>query len=126
MSDVLEGRCHCGGVSVTMPADTPGVVACHCEDCQRLHGNFFALLAADADRVRWGGELQPQWYASSDKAQRAHCPRCGSRLAKRANGSPKLLLSAGLFDRHLPRTLVRNLYGDSKPDWYELPPTASP
>lgn len=118
----LEGRCHCGGVTVTIAADSPGVVACHCDDCQRLHGNFFALLAADASDVQWGGELLPQWYRSSPEAQRAHCPRCGSRLAKQADGAARTLVSAGLFGRHLPRRAVRDLHADSRPDWYAPPP----
>lgn len=117
----IEGQCHCGGVQVSVPADTFGVVACHCEDCQKLHGNFFAMLAAATDDVAWCGDLAPQWYASSAQAQRAHCPRCGSRLAKVAAGGSRTLLSVGLFSRHLPRTIQKHVWADSHPDWYRLP-----
>ncbi len=120
MSELL-GQCHCGGVKVSVPQQACGVVACHCEDCQRLHGNFFAMLAAPADSVVWSGDLQPQWYDSSPASRRAHCPRCGSRLAKQARDSNRVLVSAGLFSRHLPRRIERQVFTESKPDWYDLP-----
>jgi hypothetical protein len=118
----LQGRCHCGGVQVSLPADAYGVVACHCGDCQRLHGNFFAMLVAPGDAVEWSGELAPAWYDSSPEAQRAHCPRCGSRLAKRPRSGARTMVSVGLFDRHLPRRIMRQVWTDAHPDWYTPPP----
>lgn len=122
-STPLEGACHCGRVRVRMPADSVGVVACHCADCQRLHGNFFALLVADRAAVTWEGEENVVWYRSSEANERSFCATCGSRLAKRPVGGAKVMVSAGLFDRHLPRTIVRHLWLDQKPDWYPAPTT---
>ena len=45
--EVLHGSCHCGRVRVTIPAESTGVVVCHCGDCQKLHGGSFAFFAAD-------------------------------------------------------------------------------
>jgi hypothetical protein len=86
-----------------------------------MHGNFFAMLAADRDTVRWTGEDAIRWYDSSEKARRAFCVHCGSRLAKDAHGSPRVLVSMGLFDPHLQRRIVRQVFTESKPDWYDLP-----
>jgi hypothetical protein len=122
----LTGACHCGRVRVTMPADSAGVVACHCADCQKLHGNFFALLVADRDAVRWEGDEHVRWYASSEANERAFCDHCGSRLAKRPVAGAKIMVSAGLFDRTLPRRIVRNLWLEEKPDWYDAPAAAAP
>jgi hypothetical protein len=118
----IHGQCHCGGVQVDVPIDTFGVVACHCGDCQKLHGNFFAMLAAPTEAVEWSGDLPPQWYDSSPQAKRAHCPRCGSRLAKVAAPGQRTLLSAGLFSRHLPRRIEKHVWDSSHPRWYDLPP----
>lgn len=120
-SDRIEGTCHCGAVRVSVPADTTGVVACHCGDCQKMHGNFFAMLAADRGAVQWSGEDSIRWYDSSEKSRRGFCARCGSRLAKDAHGSPRLLVSVGLFDPRLQRRIVRQVFTESKPDWYDLP-----
>jgi hypothetical protein len=121
----LQGACHCGGVTVSLPAEAYGLIACHCGDCQKLHGNFFAMLAVPTADVAWGGDLAPQWYASSPASHRAHCPRCGSRLAKRPAEGGRTLVSAGLFPRDLPRRIVRQVWTESHPDWYDLPATSS-
>jgi hypothetical protein len=114
----IEGSCHCGAVKVSVPADTFGVVACHCGDCQKLHGNFFAMLAADRAAVEWTGETHIQWYASSAKARRSFCSTCGSRLAKDPGGSPKVLISIGLFEKTLSRTVQKHIFEEVKPAWY--------
>lgn len=126
MSDVaaaeeLVGACHCGRVRVRMPADSAGVVACHCADCQRLHGNFFALLAADRAAVRWEGEAHVRWYRSSPANERGFCAHCGSRLAKRPVEGSRIMVSAGLFDLPPARRVVKNLWLEQKPGWYDAP-----
>lgn len=122
----LQGQCHCGGVRVSMPGDAYGIVACHCGDCQRLHGNFFAMLVAPGDAVQWSGELDPAWVDTSAASQRAHCPRCGSRLAKRPRDGGRVMVSAGLFGTLPGRRIVRQVWTESRPDWYELPATVQP
>jgi hypothetical protein len=122
----LQGRCHCGAVSLTVPATSFGIVACHCEDCQKLHGNFFAMIAADRDAVRLDGEASVQRYASSATVMRAFCRACGSRLYKDAQGSPWLLLAAGLFGRQTGMRLRKHVWDASKPDWYGLPAIDAP
>lgn len=117
----IEGSCHCGEVKVRVPDDAIGVVGCHCGDCQKLHGNYFAMLAVDRGALGVEGEASVRWYDSSTKARRSFCGRCGSRLFKDPHGSPKVLVSVGLFDRHLPRRLIKNVMPESKPDWYTLP-----
>lgn len=120
-TEALVGACHCGRVRVHMPADSAGVIACHCADCQKLHGNFFALLAADRSAVRWEGEEHIAWYRSSPANERGFCKHCGSRLAKRPVEGAKIMVSAGLFDPSLPRKIVKNLWLEQKPGWYEAP-----
>ncbi len=116
MTDI-HGACHCGKVEVTMPADAAGVVLCHCTDCQRLHGNAFALFAAERAAVRWSGEEHVAWYRSSAANERSFCRHCGSRLAKRPVEGTRIMVSAGLFDRALPRTVVKELWTEQRPAW---------
>lgn len=126
--EVLDGACHCGRVKVTIPARSAGVVVCHCADCQKLHGNSFALFAAAPADVRWTGEEHVVWYASSPANERSFCGHCGSRLAKRptdpAGQAARILVSAGLFDPALPRAVVKNLWLEQKPAWVEAARTA--
>lgn len=117
MPSPFIGHCHCGAVTVEVPATAAGVITCHCDDCQRLHGNFFAFLAAPTAEVRWTGESHMQWYNSSPAARRAFCARCGSRLAKAPVGGERMLVSIGLFGPVTGRRVVKELYADHKPDW---------
>lgn len=120
-ASTLRGACHCGRVRVCIPKDSAGVVACHCTDCQKLHGNFFALLATERDRVRWEGAQLVSWYRSSETNERGFCTQCGSRIAKRPVEGTKIMLSVGLFERAVPRRVVKNLWLEQKPRWYEAP-----
>jgi hypothetical protein len=117
----LLGACHCGRVRVQMPDDSAGVVACHCADCQKLHGNFFAMLVADRASVRWEGDEHVAWYRSSPENERGFCTHCGSRVAKRPVHGSRIMVSAGLFERTLPRRIIKSVWLEQKPEWYEAP-----
>ena len=122
MTKVLTGRCHCGGVVFTLPADAAGVLACHCEDCRKMHGNYNAFLAAPKDAVKLTGTLV--WYQSSAGSRRAFCGTCGGRVLKEVTEAGRWLMSAGLIDGPTGKRILRNLWEGSKGDWYDLPPTA--
>lgn len=120
-SGELVGTCHCGRVRVHVPAESAGVVACHCSDCQKLHGNSFAFLVADRAQVRWEGEEHIRWYRSSTANERGFCSHCGSRLAKRPAEGSRVMVSVGLFEGSLPRTIEKDLWLEQKPAWYPTP-----
>jgi len=119
-TETLAGACHCGKVRVRIPGDAVGVVVCHCGDCQRLHGNAFAMVVTDQVKVQWEGEGSVRWYRSSPENERGFCAECGSRIAKRPVEGARIMLSAGLF-HPLDRKVVRNLWVEGKPGWYEAP-----
>jgi hypothetical protein len=121
MTQTLRASCHCGAVRLTLPADAAGVLACHCGDCQKMHGNFNAFLAAPvADDALEGGEALV-WYRSSGTSRRAFCGTCGARVLKEVTPSGRWLVSAGLIDGPTGKRILRNLWEQSKPDWYDLP-----
>jgi hypothetical protein len=121
--DRLTGGCYCGAVRFSIPADSFGVVACHCTDCRKMHGNYNAMLAAPRDDVRFEAEAGLTWFSSSDKARRGFCATCGSRLFKDNLGSDRLMVSAGAIDGATGKTILKNLWDQSKGDWYALPET---
>lgn len=122
MSEARTGRCHCGAVSVTVRGEAFGVIACHCDDCQKLHGNYFAMIGAPAADVDLDGGDALRWYDSSPAARRAFCGVCGSRVAKEPVGSGRMLVSVGLFGATTGLRLRKHVWEASKPDWYDLPP----
>lgn len=125
MTDRLNARCHCGKVHLTLPATAAGVLACHCDDCQKMHGNFNAFLAVPVVDVEVSGAEHLVWYQSSAAARRAFCATCGARVLKEVTEAGRWLISAGLVEGPTGRRIIKNLWADSKPDWYDLPAVAT-
>ncbi len=119
MPDLLTGQCHCGKVHFTLPPSATGVLACHCEDCCKMHGNYNAFLAASIADVALTGDLV--WYQSSATSRRAFCSTCGARVLKEVTAAGRWLMSAGLIDGPTGKHLIKNLWERSKGDWYALP-----
>ncbi|MGG5820645.1 DJ-1/PfpI family protein [Falsiroseomonas sp. HW251] len=117
----FTGRCHCGGVRYRV-AEAVGVIVCHCRDCQQMHGNANAMLAAAAEAVTLDSDATLVWYASSPAAERGFCSRCGGRLFKRLKEGGRMLVSAGTVDPPTGMTVIRDVWAQSKGDWYEIPP----
>lgn len=110
------GRCLCGAVRLRVArregADGGDVGACHCRMCQRWSGAVFACFRAPADAVEVEGEVAR--HASSDFAERAFCPRCGSHLWMRdtdRSDAPYDLMP-GPFDEALGWPLTSEIYAD--------------
>jgi hypothetical protein len=121
VTNTLTARCHCGGVRLTLPASAAGVMACHCDDCRKMHGNFNAFIAAPRADVTVTGEDALVWYQSSASSRRAFCGTCGARVVKEQTAAGRWLVSAGLIDGPSGRRIMKNLWEQSKPDWYDLP-----
>lgn len=109
----LTGRCLCGSVRITVdgPHD-PRPGACHCRMCQRWTGAVFASFAAEPGSVRIEGDVSQ--YASSEFAERAFCPKCGSHLWMRDTdrNDATFDLMPGLFDGLRNQPLQSEIYVD--------------
>lgn len=120
-AEAISGSCHCGLVRFSFSRKAAGVLACHCADCHKMHGNFNAFLAVSADEVEMTGKESLTWYQSSKISRRAFCSVCGGRVLKEMTEAGRWLLSAGLIDGDTGRHNIRNLWEQSKPDWYDMP-----
>ena len=108
----IEGRCLCGAVSIHLAGHNPRVGACHCRMCQRWSGGLFLCFDAPAEAVTVTGEVAR--YASSDFAERAFCPNCGSHLWLRdtSPADADYELMPGLFDAARDWPLRSEVYSD--------------
>lgn len=107
----MEGRCLCGAVRLRVARTGDDLGACHCRMCQRWSGGLFLCLNAPADAVEVEGEVAR--HASSEFAERAFCPRCGSHLWMRdTDPDADYDLMPGLFDAMLDRPLTFEIYTD--------------
>ena len=115
-----SGSCLCGNVKYTINGPLREVVACHCQQCRKQSGHFFAATdCADEDlTIHDGGNLQ--WYAASSEAKRGFCGKCGSILFWRRNDASQTSILAGSLDNEGDIKLTKHIFCSDKGDYYEI------
>lgn len=115
-----QGRCLCEAVTIVVKGPLQPVSFCHCSQCRRQTGLYYATTSAPVSAVSIGGEEHISRYRASPEAERGFCRNCGSALFWKADGEESMALMAGLFD--LPTGLegAHHIFCDGKADFYEL------
>lgn len=124
MEEELSGGCLCGDVRFLAIGQIKRVSACYCGQCRRQNGGgpFYGVELQGELRVENSDSLQ--WYASSEKARRAFCGRCGSSLFWKANHDPSYFdVSLGTIDdtRHI--SLDAHIFVDNCPSYITVDKT---
>ena len=114
------GSCNCGGVTYEVTGPLREVVACHCSQCRKQSGHFYAATnVADADlAISDSGTLK--WYPASDEAERGFCGTCGSALFWKRHDSDHTSILAGTLDNEGGIKLARHIFVEDKGDYYEI------
>jgi hypothetical protein len=117
----VTGQCHCGAIKYQVDGNLTGVINCHCADCRRWHGNFsaYAVALLKDFKITQGAD-KLRWYESSSKARRGFCPDCGSSIFKDNKDGEKIVLSVGALNPPTGLKPLKNIFTESKGDWYEL------
>lgn len=76
----LTGRCMCGAVSFRIDGEPGESDACHCEQCRRQSGHYFASVNVPRASLQVTGAERITWYRSSERVRRGFCSACGSAL----------------------------------------------
>lgn len=118
MTNILHAFCHCGAVRLSLPAEAGGIIAAIARRCPALS---MPSSWRSATRSGWMERPALVWHQSSADSRRAFCGSCGARVAKERTAVGRWLVSAGLIDGPTGRPIVRNLWAQSKPDWYARP-----
>lgn len=120
MSDQHTGSCLCGKVSYTVGGPLREVLACHCTQCRKQSGHYFAATNAPDDSITLKGESNVTWYRSSDTAKRGFCSNCGSTLFWKHDDHPFTSILAGSFDKPSSLKLAKHIFVADKGDYYEI------
>ena len=117
---MTTGGCLCGAVRYRVRGRLRDVVACHCGQCRRQHGNFavYTNAALESVEIQEQGELA--WYAASAEARRGFCRSCGSPLFWQRVGAATVSIDAGSLDQPSGLRLVRHIYVADKADFYDI------
>jgi hypothetical protein len=115
-----QGGCRCGAVRGEVRGPLRPVVACHCTQCRRMTGHYFAATAArDGDfTITRGATLK--WYSASAHARRGFCADCGSTLFWLGAGRDYVAIAAGSIDGATGLKLVQHIHTADKGDYYAL------
>ena len=120
MSELHTGQCLCGAVRFRTSGALRGVLYCHCSQCRRQSGHFYAATnVADAD-IAIEGMDAVTWYAASDSAKRGFCGTCGSALFWKPNDGDYVSVMAGAFDQPTRLSGASHIFVADKGDYYEI------
>ena len=125
MSKVTSGSCNCGSVKWKATGDMRQVIACHCSQCRKQTGLYYAATNVANDRLSVEGAEYLTWYQSSDEAKRGFCSECGSALFWKHGDKDYTSILAGSIDGESRLKTVEHIFVADKADFYELPPEAS-
>ena len=115
----LHAKCLCGGVRVDADFEELEIAACHCDSCRRWTAGPF-LTVEGATNVIPAGIDSLGIYRSSEWGERGFCRTCGTALFWRSVDGEHYALSATAIDDLGDPPFVRQIFVDSKPNWYEF------
>jgi hypothetical protein len=118
--EIHKGGCLCGAVTFEVHGPMRDVVACHCGQCLKSHGNFAAFSATAKENLRFTEDHGLAWYVSSEKARRGFCRECGASMFWEPSFADYTAVAAGALESPTGLKLVRHIFVTDKPDWYEI------
>jgi hypothetical protein len=117
---VRSGGCLCGAVRFEVRGPLREIVFCHCGQCRRQTGLYYASTnAADADLEIRGAE-EVTWYHSSENGRRGFCKHCGSALFWKYQGNDATSIQAGSLDSPTGLVPGYHIFCEDKGDFYEI------
>jgi hypothetical protein len=117
---MLTGSCLCGDVAFEIDGAARPVVACHCGQCRKASGHYWASTQVESAALRLTRDAGLRWYRSSDFARRGFCGRCGATLFWEMDGEGCVSVSGGALDAPTGLTLERHIFTAWKGDYYEI------
>jgi hypothetical protein len=120
MGEVHTGACLCGAVKFRVDGPMREIVFCHCGQCRRQTGLYYASTnVADTDLTIEGAE-NITWYQSSKEGRRGFCKHCGSALFWKYDGQEQISIQAGSLDTPTQLTPGYHIFCADKGDFYEI------
>ena len=117
---MLTGRCECGAIRYRLAGPAREVIACHCSQCRRTSGHFWAATSVASDDLVLTHDAGLTWFRSSDVARRGFCSLCGSSLFYEMDGEGRVSIGAGTLDGQTGLTTGRHIFAADKGDYYEI------
>ena len=114
------GSCLCGGVAFEMRGYLKPITACHCTQCRKQTGNYWASTTSDDTNLHFSRKDTLAWYRASPTAQRGFCRECGSTLFWKADGRDTTSICAGSIDGPTGLKFAGHIFCEDAGDYYEI------
>jgi hypothetical protein len=115
-----KGSCLCGAVAFEVAAPLAPPDACHCGQCRKTSGHYWASTNVARDALTLTGEEHLTWYRSSEKVRRGFCGRCGSALFWDPVEKPVIAIAMGAFEAPTGTRLEMHIFTADKGDYYAI------
>jgi len=115
-----KGSCLCGSVTIEVAAPLKPADACHCSQCRKQSGHYWASTDVQKNDLTVTGSEHVTWFRSSEKVQRGFCSRCGSFLFWDPIEQERLGVAMGAFESPTGTKLALHIYVADKGDYYDI------
>lgn len=115
-----KGACLCGGVEFEVAGALPPPDACHCSQCRRQSGHFWASTDVPREALTIRGAEHLSWYRSSERVRRGFCAVCGSVLFWDPIGKDRIGVAMGAFEAPTDTRLALHIFTADKGDYYDI------
>ena len=120
MTEKHRGSCLCGAVKITVSSPLETASACHCSQCRKQTGLYYASTNVATADIDVTGSENISWYQSSPSARRGFCRVCGSALFWAADDADVISVMAGLFDNPGNLKIGYHIFCEDKASFYEI------
>ncbi len=116
----LQGSCNCGAVKFTLAQAPTDASACHCTQCRKQSGHYFASANLPKEAVALTGGENLTWYQASEKVRRGFCSKCGSWLFWEPVFRDWTSVALGSLDGATGLNVERHIFVAHKGDYYAI------
>ena len=120
MTSITKGSCNCGGVKWEAEGELRGILACHCGQCRKQTGSYYAATNVADDKITLTEDKTLKWFQSSPDAKRGFCGECGSALFWKHEADDFTSLLVGAIDGPTGLEIEEHIFTADLPDWYEI------
>jgi hypothetical protein len=114
------GSCLCRAITFEVEGDLAPPDACHCTQCRKQSGHFWASTDVPKATLAIKGEDKLTWFQASEKVRRGFCSACGSFLFWDPIHRDKIAIAMGSFDGSTGIELAHHIFVADKGDYYAI------
>ena len=118
-AESLNGSCLCGAVTFEIQGSIPDPDACHCTQCRKFSGHFFASTDVPRSAIKISGNENLSWY-QTENVKRGFCKTCGSSMFWDPIERDWIGVAMGSFESTTNTKLKLHIFVKNKGDYYDL------